>query len=235
MLVEDIKKYCISKHKAYEEFPFGDVPICYKLNGKIFAQIYPYPEDYKITLKCTADAGQFYRMIYPGKVVRGYHCPPVQQPYWNTIYLDDFSDEELLNMIDHAYQTVFNSFSKKVQKQIMEGTNNSEKYMIGKNVTVTVDRPLGSYHPEHKDMYYPINYGYVEGIMAADGEEQDAYILGVDEAVEKFTGKIIAIVHRHDDIEEKWVVAPEGLTFTKEEIREQLHFQEQYFHSEIVM
>ena len=52
---------------------------------------------------------------------------------------------------------------------------------IGRTVTVTVDRPLGSYHPEHKDMYYPINYGYVEGIMAPDGEEQDAYILGVDE------------------------------------------------------
>ena len=110
MLVEDIKKYCLSKHKAYEEYPFGDVPICYKLNGKIFAQIYPYEYDYKITLKCTADAGQFYRMV----------CPPVQQPYWNTIYLDDFPDEELLNMIDHAYETVFNSFSKKVQKQILE-------------------------------------------------------------------------------------------------------------------
>lgn len=66
--------------------------------------------------------------------------------------------------------------------------------MIGKSVTVIVDRPLGSYHPEHTDMYYPINYGYVEGIMAADGEEQDAYILGVDKAVNEFTGKIIAIV-----------------------------------------
>lgn len=64
--------------------------------------------------------------------------------------------------------------------------------VIGRTVTVTVDRPLGSYHPEHKDMYYLINYGYVEGIMAPDGEEQDAYILGVDEAIEKFTGKIIA-------------------------------------------
>lgn len=78
------------------------------------------PEDYKITLKCTVDAGQFYRMVYPGKVVRGYHCPTVQQPYWNTIYLDDFPDEELLNMIDHSYETVWNSFSKKVQKQILE-------------------------------------------------------------------------------------------------------------------
>lgn len=52
----------------------------------------PYEYDYKVTLKCTADAGSFYRTVYPGKVVRGYHCPPVQQPYWNTIYLDDFPD-----------------------------------------------------------------------------------------------------------------------------------------------
>lgn len=246
MLVEDIKKYCLSKHMAYEEYPFGDVPICYKLNGKVFAQIYPYPEDYKITLKCTADAGQFYRMVYPGKVVRGYHCPPVQQPYWNTIYLDDFPDEELLNMIDHAYDTVFSSFSKKVQKQIvLNGADDlQEKFkevqvemnaVIGRTVTVTVDRPLGSYHPEHKDMYYPINYGYAEGIMAPDGEEQDAYILGVDEAVDKFTGIVIAVVHRNDDVEEKWVVAPAGMNFTKEEIKEQLHFQEQYFDSEIIL
>ena len=43
--------------------------------------------------------------------------------------------------------------------------------VMGRTVTVTVDRPLGSFHPEHKNMYYPINYGYVEGIMALDGEE----------------------------------------------------------------
>ena len=107
--------------------------------------------------------------------------------------------------------------------------------VIGRTVTVTVDRPLGSYHPQHKDMYYPINYGYVEGIMAPDGEEQDAYILGVDEVVDKFTGTIIAIVHRNDDVEEKWVVAPKGMSFIKEEIWEQIYFQEQYFDSEIVM
>ena len=107
--------------------------------------------------------------------------------------------------------------------------------VIGRTVTVTVDRPLGSYHPKHKDMYYPINYGYVAGIIAPDGEEQDAYLLGVDEAVEKFTGTVIAVVHRNDDVEEKWVVVPEGMTFTKEEICEQIHFQEQYFDSEIIM
>jgi len=72
--------------------------------------------------------------------------------------------------------------------------------MLGKLVTVTVDRPLGSYHPKHKDIHYPVNYGYIEGIIAPDGEEQDAYILGIDIPLEKFTGKVIAIIHRLDDI-----------------------------------
>ncbi len=107
--------------------------------------------------------------------------------------------------------------------------------MIGEIVTVTVDRPLGSYHPKYKDMYYPINYGYIEGIIAPDGEEQDAYILGVDKPVERFTGKIIAIVQRNDDAEEKWVVCPEDVSYTKEEIMELIRFQEQYFQSEIIM
>ena len=107
--------------------------------------------------------------------------------------------------------------------------------MIGDIVTVTVDRPLGSHHPKYKDMYYPINYGYIEGVIAPDGEEQDAYILGVDKPIERLTGKIIAIVHRYDDIEEKWVVCPEGVSFSEEEIFEQICFQEQYYQSEIIM
>ncbi|MCM1544571.1 MAG: inorganic pyrophosphatase [Ruminococcus sp.] len=107
--------------------------------------------------------------------------------------------------------------------------------MIGDIVEVIVDRPLGSCHPNHKDMYYPINYGYVKGIIAPDGEEQDAYILGVDEPVDKFTGKVVAIIHRFDDVEEKWVVAPEDKTFSLEEIKAQVAFQEQYFNIEIRM
>jgi len=109
------------------------------------------------------------------------------------------------------------------------------KYHIGNIVKVIVDRPLGSYHPKHKDIYYPINYGFIEGIIAPDGEEQDAYILGVDVPVKEFVGKIIAIVHRYDDVEEKWVVAPENIFFTKDEIMEKVEFQEKYFKSEIRM
>lgn len=107
--------------------------------------------------------------------------------------------------------------------------------MIGKTVTVTVDRLLGSFHPEYKDIYYPVNYGYIEGTTAPDGEELDAYILGVDKAVEKFTGRIIAVIHRYDDIERKLVVCPENLTFSKEEILKQVHFQEKYFKYGIIM
>ncbi len=107
--------------------------------------------------------------------------------------------------------------------------------MLGKIVTVTVDRPLGSYHPKHKDIYYSLNYGYIPGIFAADGEEQDAYILGVNEPVKEFTGKVVAIIHRFDDVEEKWVVAPEGASFTQEEIAQLVAFQEQFFQTEIRM
>ncbi len=118
MELEEIVRYCMAKPLAEETFPFGPVPVCYKVNGRIFAQVYPRKEDYKITLKCTAEYGDFYRRLYPGRVVRGYHCPPVQQPYWNTVYLDGFPPEELRGMIDHAYSTVVRGFSKKVQREL---------------------------------------------------------------------------------------------------------------------
>ena len=107
--------------------------------------------------------------------------------------------------------------------------------MLGKIVKVIVERPLGTYHPKHKDIYYSVNYGYIEGLIAADGEEQDAYILGINEPIKEFNGKVIAVIHRFNDIEEKWVVAPEGASFTKDEIMQQVDFQEQFFKTEIRM
>lgn len=107
--------------------------------------------------------------------------------------------------------------------------------MLGSIVKVVVDRPLGTCHPKHPDIVYPVNYGYIPGVMAPDGEEQDAYILGISEPVAEFTGMVIAIIHRFDDVEEKWVVAPVHVSYTKEEIMELVSFQEQYFHTEIRM
>lgn len=108
-------------------------------------------------------------------------------------------------------------------------------HLLGSTVKVTVDRPLGSYHPKHKDIYYSVNYGYVIGLMAPDGEEQDAYILGVDVAVSEFTGKVIAIIQRRDDVEDKLVVAPENCIFSQKEIEQQTIFQEKYFKHTILM
>jgi inorganic pyrophosphatase len=107
--------------------------------------------------------------------------------------------------------------------------------IIGNIVTVTVDRPKGSRHSVYKDLFYPINYGYIKGVMAPDGEEQDAYIIGVDKPVKKFTGKVVAIIHRKDDIEDKWVVCPENMTYTKSEIGSLVYFQEQYFDFEVIV
>ena len=106
---------------------------------------------------------------------------------------------------------------------------------MNKNVKVVIDRPLGSYHPKHKDIYYFVNYGYIPGIIAPDREEQDVYVLGVNEPIKEFIGEVVAIIHRNDDIEEKWVVVPQGMKITKEEIEKQVHFQEQYFDSSIKM
>ena len=106
--------------------------------------------------------------------------------------------------------------------------------MSYKTIKVTVDRPLGSKHPDY-NMIYPVNYGYIDGIFAGDGEEQDAYILGINEPLSEFDGKLIAIVHRLNDNEDKWVVAPCDMSFSKEEIENALHFQEQYFESVVEM
>lgn len=107
--------------------------------------------------------------------------------------------------------------------------------MIGSKVKVIVDRPMGTYHPKHKDIFYTVNYGYVDGIMAPDGEEQDAYILGIDKPLKEFIGVVLAIIHRINDVEDKWIVVPEGTSFTKEEIIKQVSFQEKYFKIEIRM
>lgn len=100
---------------------------------------------------------------------------------------------------------------------------------------VTIDRPMGSSHPDYPALIYPVNYGYISGIIAPDGEEQDAYILGVDVPVHEFTGKRIAIVHRRDDLETKWIIVPENIVFNKQQIEEMIYFQEQYYDSYVEM
>ena len=113
--------------------------------------------------------------------------------------------------------------SDEARKQIIQD------YM-GKPVHVVVDRPIGYVH---RGLTYPINYGYIPGLLAGDGEEQDVYILGVDEPILEFDGQVVAAICRKNDCEDKLVVAPEGSVFHQGQIAEAVYFQEQYFISTI--
>lgn len=105
--------------------------------------------------------------------------------------------------------------------------------MLGKTVTVVIDRPIHSAHPEHPDMIYPVHYGYIENTLSpVDNEPLDAYVLGVSGPIKSFTGKVIAIIHRENE-EDKLVVSLKN--FSKEEIVRQTWFCEQYFKSSIEM
>ena len=107
------------------------------------------------------------------------------------------------------------------------------KEYLGKTVTVTVDRPYGSFHPHYPDTQYPCNYGYVEDVLAADGEYQDAYIVGVYEPVETFTGVVTAIIYRRNDSEAKWVVTRTA-DYDRAEVIDAVGEIEQYFETRII-
>ncbi len=104
------------------------------------------------------------------------------------------------------------------------------KSYLGKMVNIKIDRPIGYVHKkENYSLTYPINYGYLPGVIGGDGEELDVYLLGVNEPVTEYTAKIIGIAHRENDVEDKLVAAPVDLNFAKEEIERVIHFQEQYY------
>lgn len=108
----------------------------------------------------------------------------------------------------------------------------AKKY-LGQEVEVTMDRPMGAKHPKF-DFIYEANYGFIEGVKAPDGEDLDAFYLGVNEPLGKAKGVVIAIAHRRDDDDDKLIVVPKGTAMTDEEIMKTINFQEQYFDTEIV-
>ena len=103
---------------------------------------------------------------------------------------------------------------------------------LGKTITIRIDRPAGSTHPQYSDLIYPVNYGYIPNVFSGDGEELDVYLLGVDKPVTEYSARIIAVVHRLDDAEDKLVAAPEGMMFTRKEIKEAVSFQERFYRSD---
>lgn len=139
-------------------------------------------------------------------------------------FMEMFNNQEIVPTVDFGRD----------EYELALRTEQRESYgFIGKNVSVRIDRPLNSKHPKH-GFVYEANYGYVPNTVSGDGEELDAYVLGVNEPVQEFTGKCIAVIHRTNDDDDKLIIVPEDKNLTDEEIRQFTNFQEQFFESEII-
>jgi inorganic pyrophosphatase len=110
--------------------------------------------------------------------------------------------------------------------------SNAKDY-LKKDVVVKIDRQLGTKHPKHGFMYM-LNYGFIPNTISPDGEELDAYVVGVFEPVEEYKGHVIAIIHRTNDDDDKLVVAPKGIDYSDDAIRAMTEFQERFFESIIL-
>ena len=104
---------------------------------------------------------------------------------------------------------------------------------LNRRVLVRIDRPLGSKHPQH-GFVYPVNYGFVPGTAAPDGEPLDAYVLGICDPVAEFQGRCIAVIHRTNDADDKLIVVSDGSDYSDEEIRASTDFVEKNFESVII-
>ncbi len=104
---------------------------------------------------------------------------------------------------------------------------------LDKEVVVKIDRQLGSRHPKHGFMYM-LNYGFISNTISGDGEELDAYLVGEFEPVEESKGKVIALIHRTNDDDDKLVVSKDGKEYSDEAIKAMTEFQEQFFESIII-
>jgi len=101
-------------------------------------------------------------------------------------------------------------------------------------VTVKVDHPIGSTDDDNPSVVYPINCGYVD-VEKTNGfsefDRQPVYLLGVDMAVDEYVGVLIAVARRRDDPGTVWIVAPENISYTIQQIEEMIYFEEQYYDS----
>ena len=114
-----------------------------------------------------------------------------------------------------------------------ERTKLIEEY-LGKTVRIVIDRPVGYVHKKDKyTLVYPINYGFIPGVPGGDGEDLDVYLLGVPGPVAEYEAKIIGAVRREDDVEDKLIAAPEGVSFTADEMAAAVEFQEKYYRSTV--
>lgn len=121
MNVKESIKYCMSKKGAMETYPFDETTLVFKVGNevtnKMFGLIYDKNDELGLNLKCDPELSLVLRTQYEG-VFPGYH---MNKKHWNTVLFDsDVPDDEIRKFVDISYDIVFNSLTKKLQKEIQE-------------------------------------------------------------------------------------------------------------------
>lgn len=166
---------------------------------------------------------QVYRMIDARKIVE----------YYNIYHTYDIVDatQRIAENIGYQKENIEEKALRYMKKLIIR---DKLKSLLNKEITVYVDRPIGSRHPEHEELEYKVNYGYIKEVRAADKEYQDAYILGENKPLKKFTGIVIGIVARKTDDEDKLIVCDAQKKYTNAQIRKMIDFQEKYHEYKVI-
>ena len=156
----------------------------------------------------------------------------------------DFNNNDLVRLISirnkivHGYATIrddiifttlktqLTPFIEELNAFALNRYHQQVNKLLGKRVNITIDRPIGY---NHDGLIYPINYGYIEDLIALDGEYQDAYLLGINKPINNATGVVIAIIQRKDDIDDKLVVSSIDKNYSAEEIEQLVNFQERFY------
>ncbi len=112
-----LDEYCLSKKCVEKEFKVEWNATRYMLGGKMLALQGGDKEGKAIiTLKLPPAYGELLRQQYKN-IVPGYY---MNKEHWNSLYLDgDVPDEVLKNMVDQSYRLIFESLSKKAQKDLL--------------------------------------------------------------------------------------------------------------------
>ena len=115
MNLEDIKNYCLKKEGARINFPFDDKTLTFIVGGKMFLLTDINSQEPKINLKCNPELAILLRENYTA-VSPGYH---MNKKHWNTICLNkDLPSEKIYELINHSYELVFGSLTKKEKEKI---------------------------------------------------------------------------------------------------------------------
>lgn len=112
MDIELIREYCLQKPGTTEELPFGPDVVVFKVRGRVFLLLSLDTEELQFNVKCDPDWAVELREEY-SCVQPGYH---MNKKHWNTIIVDGtLNTKQIKQMIDHSYELVVNSLTKKVK------------------------------------------------------------------------------------------------------------------------